>query len=520
MATSLYKKVGLASLIMSASILASRIIGLVREMVIAHVGGATGIVDAYQVSFVIPEILNHVVASGFLSITFIPIFANYLAQGREDEGWRVFSIVMTHFGLLLLVLIGVAVIFADGLVTLLAPGLTEAPLKAAAVRMTRVIIPAQFFFFTGGLFTAVQFAKERFALPALAPLVYNLGIIIGGLALGPLIGMEAFSWGVLVGAFVGNFALQFIGARRVGMPLYVNLDWRHPALRTYIKLTLPLMLGLTMMFSTEIFLKFFGSYLDRGGIAGLNYGLRIMLMLVAFFGQAVGVASFPYLARLAAEKKITDMARLLDDTLRYLTLVIPLAVCVMVLRREVVAVLFQHGRFDAAATEMTAGLLVYLLLGAFAFAAQTVVVRGFYALQNTLFPAIFSTLGVIVSLPFFIAGTHFLGTQGVALAISISATLQVFLLYGLWNRRIANPHGWQLIRFIGKVTLITIPLGVLCECLRIDLSIFLSGSLIGSLTMIAVISVIFGAMFIAAAYAFKINELRHVVGVLKSRIRR
>ena len=245
-----------------------------------------------------------------------------------------------------------------------------------------------------------------------------------------------------------------------------------------------------------------------------------MLMLVAFFGQAVGVASFPYLARLAAEKKRSDMVRLLDDTLRYLTLVIPLAVCVMVLRREVVVVLFQHGRFDAAATEMTAGLLVFLLLGAFAFAAQTVVVRGFYALQNTLFPAIFSTLGVIVSVPFYVAGTHFMGAKGVALAISISATLQVFLLYGLWNRRIANPRGWQVIRFIGKVTLITIPLGVLCERLRIDLTGFLSSSLISSLVMIAVISVIFGAMFIAAAYAFKLQELSYVVGLLRSRIRR
>jgi putative peptidoglycan lipid II flippase len=280
------------------------------------------------------------------------------------------------------------------------------------------------------------------------------------------------------------------------------------------------MLGLTMMFSTEIFLKFFGSYLNRGAIAGLNFGLRIMLMLVAFFGQAVGVASFPYLARLAAEDKIADMVRLLDDSLRYLALVIPLAVCVMVLRREVVAVLFEHGRFDAAATEMTAGLLVYLLFGAFAFAAQTVVVRGFYALQNTLFPAIFSTVGVVLSLPFFIAGTYFMGAKGVALAISISATLQVFLLYGLWNRRVANPQGGQLIRFIGKVTLITIPLGVLCERLRIDLANFIGSDLAGSLTMIVVISVIFGAMFVAAAYAFNLREVRQVVGLLLNRQRR
>jgi putative peptidoglycan lipid II flippase len=173
MPSSLTKKVGIAALIMMASVLLSRVIGLLRNMVIGYIGGASGAVDAYQVAFIIPEILNHVVASGFLSVTFIPIFSNYLVQNKEAEGWKVFSLIVTTFGAMLIVLIGIAFIFAPQLVALTAPGLKDTAQIASAVRMTRIILPAQLFFFLGGMLMAVQFTKERFKLPALAPLIYT-----------------------------------------------------------------------------------------------------------------------------------------------------------------------------------------------------------------------------------------------------------------------------------------------------------------------------------------------------------
>jgi putative peptidoglycan lipid II flippase len=170
---SLYKKVGIASLIMMSSVLLSRVIGLLREVVIAYAGGARAEVDAYQMAFVLPEILNHVVATGFLSITFIPIFSRYLVKEREEEGWKVFSLILTSFGTLLLILILMASLWADHLVGLVAPGLHDPTTRSLAVKMTRIVLPAQFFFFAGGLFMAVQFAKEHFFLPALAPLLLD-----------------------------------------------------------------------------------------------------------------------------------------------------------------------------------------------------------------------------------------------------------------------------------------------------------------------------------------------------------
>jgi putative peptidoglycan lipid II flippase len=142
---------------------------------------------------ILPEILNHVVATGFLSVTFIPLYTRRLIQRGQAEADRVFSILLCVFGSLVLAGAGFAAAFAPELVTWAAPGLEDPEAQALAARMTRIILPAQIFFFAGGLLTAVQFARERFLVPALAPLIYNLGIIAGGLLLGPWLGVEGFA---------------------------------------------------------------------------------------------------------------------------------------------------------------------------------------------------------------------------------------------------------------------------------------------------------------------------------------
>jgi putative peptidoglycan lipid II flippase len=505
----LWRKIGIASAIMMASIFLSRVMGLVREMVIAGVAGADAAVDAYRVAFIVPEILNHILASGFLSVTFIPIFNRYLAEQRPQEGWRVFSLVLTVFGSFLVALIVVVEIYTPALVGLLAPGRTDPEFLALAVRMTRIILPAQFFFFAGGLLVAVQFAREQFFVPALAPLIYNLGIILGGLLLSSRMGMEGFAWGVLGGALVGNFTIQIWGARRVGMRFKPRWDWRHADLWQYVRLTLPLMFGLTMMFSTELFTKFFGSYLPPGSIAWIEYAMRIMLMLVAFFGQAVGVASYPFMARMAAEGRLADMNQLLNDTLRYLCIVMPFAVLIIVLREEVVRLLYMRGEFTRTDVLMTAPVLGYLMLGAVAFASQTVVNRGFYAMQNTLLPAAYGTLAVVVSIPLYYWGLNGLGLKGVGLAVSISALLQVAIIYAIWNRRSGNTGSGDVYRFFLKMVLLSIPLaGLLIALRRWIISAVDPHSLYGALVTATVVGSAFLLLLLILGYGFRIREIQ------------
>jgi putative peptidoglycan lipid II flippase len=515
MTRSLTKKVGIASLIMMASVLLSRVIGLFREMVIALIGGAGASVDAYQVAFVIPEILNHIVASGFMSVTFIPIFSRYLSANREDDGWKVFSIILNCFGCFLGVLIIVAVALTPQLIALIAPGLKNPSTISCAVRMTRIILPAQLFFFVGGLLMAVQFSKERFLIPALAPLLYNLGIISGGIILGPWIGVEGFAWGVLIGAFTGNLFIQFFGVSKTGFKYFFIFDLGHPDLRKYIFLTLPLMVGLTMTFSTEFFFRLFGSYLPEGSIAVLNFGLRIMLILVGLFGQAVGTASFPFMARLVAENKLNEMNRLVNQTLRFLALVIPFSVLLMVLRSEVVRMIFQRGKFDAAATALTAEVLMYLLVGAFAFAAYTIVVRGYFACQNTLFPALYGTIVVLLSIPLYLLGMNFLGVRGVALAVSLSGTFQVTVLYALWNKRSNNTGSRRVYFFYVKIMCFSAVLGIFLAWFKSSALFWIaSATFQGSLMVSLLTGAVFLVILLTAGYGLKIKEVTELVNRL------
>ncbi|HSO20511.1 MAG TPA: murein biosynthesis integral membrane protein MurJ [Desulfosarcina sp.] len=505
--------IGAATLIMMASIFLSRLTGVAREMVLAALAGAGTAVDAYRVAFVLPEILNHILASGFLSVTFIPIFSRYLAEGRDDAGWHTFSNILTIFGAVLAVLIAVGMVLAPVVVPFLAAGRQDPHFIDLAVRMTRITLPAQFFFFAGGVLMAVQYARSRFLFPALAPLIYNLGIIGGGWLLSDRLGVEGFCWGALAGAAVGSFMIQIVGARRAGMRFRPVFDLRHRDLRRYVLLTLPLMIGLTMVFSTELFSKFFGSFLPAGAIAWIDYAMRVMLILVGFFGQAVGVASYPYMARLAVEGRFAELNGVINTVLRYLSVVIPLSILVVVLRHEIVRVLFERGRFTPEDTAMTALTLACLMAGAIAFVSQTVVNRGFYATQNTLLPTVFGTIAVLASLPVYWVGMKLMGVAGVGLAISASALIQTLLLYSVWNRRSGNTGAGGVYRAYLKAILAGPLLGAALWLAHRFLATRLeAATLIADLTVIAAVSGIFVLLTALWGRLFNVESVQFLIG--------
>jgi putative peptidoglycan lipid II flippase len=369
------------------------------------------------------------------------------------------------------------------------------------------------------MFMAVQFAKEHFLIPALTPLVYNLGIILGGVVLYQKIGIMGFSWGALTGAFIGSFFIQYLGAHKIGMRYRFRIELRHPDLKRYTILTLPLILGLTMLFSTEVFSKYFGSYLPPGGISWIDFAMRILMVLVGFFGQAVGVASYPFLAKLAAEKRLDEMNRILSAGMRYLALMIPMSVLVWVLRSEIVRVLFQRGNFTGLDSQMTALALSGMLIGATAFAVQTLVNRGFYAVGNTLLPAIFNTLTTAVAIPLYWIGLKTMGILGIGLAISLAALIQVIVVYGVWNKSSRNQNSRTVYRFYGKMVALSLPLGLVLWAahrlilLWIDVSTFAAG-----IGVIVILGMLFTVLMGLAARLFNINEIQSLTAKLKAKL--
>jgi putative peptidoglycan lipid II flippase len=221
-----------------------------------------------------------------------------------------------------------------------------------------------------------------------------------------------------------------------------------------------------------------------------------MMILAGFFGQAIGMAVYPFMARLIAENKISESNTLLNNILRLIALVIPFSVLMMVLRHEIILILFQHGKFDAAATELTSQLLVFFLIGVFAFSAQTVVVRGYYATGNTLFPAVFMTAAVLLSVPIYFYAMHTMGAGGIAIAVSLSAIFQVILLYGLWNKRSENKGSHMVYFFYIKIIVISMGIGVFLEWFKSKvLGNIDSATFTGSIAVLAITGALFLFLF-------------------------
>lgn len=446
------KAIRAATLLWMASVLLSRVMGFLREIVIARQVGANAETDVYFAAFTLPDFVNYLLAGGALSITFIPIFSKYLAEGNEEEGWKVFSQVTSFLAVVLTVILGVAFVFAPELTPLLAKGFSPEQ-QEKLVYLTRILLPAQLFLFEGFLLSAVQMAKGEHRLPALSPLLYNGFTILGGLILGGSLGMEGFAWGVLAGAILGSFGLQVMGARRVGMRWRFTLDVSHPGFRQYFKLSLPIMLGQSLVVWDEWLTRYYGSFLTAATISWLNYGRKLAMVPQAVFGQAAGAASYPYLARKAAEGQVLEVWSALLGALRStLVMAVGTQVLLTVVAYELCEVLFRSQQFGPTDVAATASTLIFFSLGIAGWSAQGLLARGFYAFQDTLTPTLLGTMMTVLSAPLYsVLGQH-LAHSGLALGSSLAITVYATMLWMLLRRKVgqaALEHGQSGVALAG-----------------------------------------------------------------------
>jgi putative peptidoglycan lipid II flippase len=426
---------GWAALIMGVSVLLSRFMGLIRDKVISYLYGASGESDLYFVAFVIPDFINYLLAGAYFSITLIPLLSAYFEKDEED-GWRFFSTVFTWIALLIFSLTALAMAFAPRLAHLAAPGLTEEALARLAVFL-RIVLPAQICFLLGSCITAVLYLRKQFLIPALTPLIYNFMIILGGILLRSR-GMEGFCWGVLAGAFLGNFVLPCLGAR-FGHGLRLHFSLYHPGLKRFFLLALPLMLGQSLVVLDEQLVRVFGSMAGIGAISWLNYARRIMLVPVGVVAQAAGVASYPFLADLLAKNDFSKFHQTLNTALRgTLTLLVPLSIWMMAVSEPTIRLIFQQGHFGPSDTLQTSQLLLIMLVAVFCWGFQQVLGRGYYARQDTLTPAVIGTATTVLSVPIYYFATLHFGAVGVALASSIAVGLYTGFLGFWWRRRFGS----------------------------------------------------------------------------------
>ncbi len=452
MTASLHRRIVQSAGIVMASVLVSRVLGFLRDWTVAHQIGSNAATDAYYAAFTLPDFLNYLVAGGSLSLTFIPVFSKYAAEGNEDEGWKVFSTVITVMGLSLsaLVLFGIAI--APRLIPIIAPGFDPGQ-KAQVIFLTRLMLPAQVCFYLGSIFTAVQYAKGQFVVSSLAPIIYNLGIILGGVLLSPRLGITGFSVGVLGGAFAGNFLLQIYGASRAGAKFTPNLDVFHQGFKLFLKLSVPIMLALSLVFADDWIIRWFGSYLQPASITWMSYAKTLMRVPLGVVGQAIGVASFPILAQLYSEKKLDQMNNTLNSTLKgTILLLVPIGAITMAISQPLVHLIFSHTRMTGADLDATGSTLVYFSIGMFAWGVQNILARGFYATHDTLTPAVSGTLLMLLNLPVYWLLVRYSQHLGLALASSTGIVVYMAVLFVLLARRTQNREAGALVTFFVKMS--------------------------------------------------------------------
>ncbi|MCF8054777.1 MAG: murein biosynthesis integral membrane protein MurJ [Deltaproteobacteria bacterium] len=423
--------VGFATLI-------SRAFGYVRDMVIAFFFGAGWVTDAFFVAFRIPNMLRRLVAEGSLTVSFIPVFTDYLSNKSKKEALELANIVFCLLSILLVFIVVVGIVFSPIIVRLIAPGFGDYPAQfALTVFLNRLMFPYILFVSLVALAMGILNSFKHFYAPAMSPILLNISIILAAYLLRDLFTepIIALAIGVLVGGVL-QLAMQFPYLIKFGFRPRLDFNIKHPGIRRILMLMLPTTLG-AAVYQINVFIgTLLASFLPKGSVSYLYYSDRIVEMPLGVFGIALGTAILPSLSRQVAQGRIDEMQKTLSfslNTLFFLT--IPAMVGLILLREPIVAVLFGRGEFSPLAVTKTADALLCYSLGLWAFASVRIVSSGFFALSDAQTPMKAAIIAMVFNVVFSLILMIPLQHVGIALATSIASAINVlFLGVVLWRR--------------------------------------------------------------------------------------
>jgi len=408
--------------------------GLVRVKYIALVFGRGMEADAFNAAFVLPDMLSYFLVGGAASITFVTILTRYRDQGREADGERSLSVILTSMALVLGVAVLIAELAAPWFVRAWFPGF-EGAKADLCVKLTRILLPAQLCFFAGGVFGAVLLVRKQFYAQAVTPLIYNLGTIVGGVLLARRIGVSSLAIGTVAGAIIGPFLINAVGAWRAGTRYRPILDWQDEGFREWVRLSIPLMVGVSLVTADNWIISHFASA-SSGGVSVMTYAKQLFTAPMAVLAQAAGAASMPFFAKLWSQDKRYDFAvEVADSVSRVVALGLLAASGMIAVAPALVDLVLRGGAYKSVDTAQTATYFALFSISLFLWSAQSIYARAFYAAGNTLAPMIAGTIVTLVSLPIYAAMFRLQGTAGLAVASDIGIAMQTLSLAVLLHRR-------------------------------------------------------------------------------------
>ena len=460
-----------AATIVMVAFVASRVLGLVREAVIGARFGTLDEYGAYLAAFRIPDLIFNLIAGGALASAFLPTFTTFLTREDHENGWRLASAVANWLMIVLGVVSLLAAIFAPSLVGyFIAPGF-EPELVQLTAQLMRLMLISTVIFSLSGLMMSILNAYEHFLMPAIAPVMYNVGILFGALVLAPYVGIFGLAWGVVIGA-TGHAVVQLPILFRYGARYSLILGrgdvmlWG--SVRNVAKLMGPRVLGAAIVQLMFLANTIIASFYDPSVLAALNYAWIVMLLPNGIFASSIATAIFPTFSKMAAVGNKKGMRAGLTQTLRALLfVVVPSAVGLVMLRVPIIQLLFERGQFTHETTIAVAWALGLYGLGLIAHSLIEIISRAYFALQDTFTPVIIGAGAMITNIglsllliPLIGDDTSFTtGPQGaLALANTIASTAEVFLLLWLLRPKLG---GIEAVKLLDSTTRLIIAAGAM-----------------------------------------------------------
>jgi len=442
----------------------SRVLGFVRDMVLAKLFGATPAADAFFVAYRIPNLLRELFAEGSMSAAFIPVFTEYHTLKSKQDAWELASAAFTT---LLTIVTGITILGilgAAGIVWLLAPGFHDDPTRLEMTTLlTRMMFPYLIFISLAALAMGILNSLRAFAAPAFSPVFFNLFIIGCSLFLAPT--MREPILGVAIGVVAGGaaqFAMQLPGLKLRGMLFGFTFNPGHPGVQKIGRLMIPSLLGLSVTQINITVSTILGSFFS-GGPTYLFYGMRLIQFPLGIFGVALATAILPTLSAQAARGALDELRTTLGFGLRMiLFIILPAMVGLILLRTPIVHLFFEHGTFTAHDTAETSFAVLCYALGLWAFGGVRIIVSAFYSLKDTTTPAVSAAIAVVANILFSLVLMSPLGAAGLALATALAAMVNGGILVVVLNRRLGGVEWKSVIRSAGRVLVACVPIVMAC----------------------------------------------------------
>ncbi|MDQ5976599.1 MAG: putative lipid flippase MurJ [Patescibacteria group bacterium] len=458
--------IGMAAFIISLAGIASRFLGFLRDRLLAARFGAGDTLDAYYAAFRLPDLFYSLIVLGALSAAFLPVFTELRSRGKESEARALASDVLWWLILALGGICLLGMIFADSVVTAVAPGFVGEK-RELTIGLTRIMLFSPLFLAVSAVLSGVLMSSHRFIAYSLAPIFYNVGIIFGILALVPFFGARGLGWGVVVGSLLHMLtqwpAFTMVGWRSRFRPI---TSFRNPVLRRVVRLMIPRSLSMGVNQVSLLVMTGFASLLVSGSLAAFTLANNIQSVALGIFGVAFSVAVFPALSAAAAEHKERVFFTLLADTTRrILFFVLPLSALMIVFRAQFVRVILGSGQFNWEDTIVTFNILALLSVSLFAQSLIPLFSRGFFALQNTRIPLLIACgAGILhIFLLIILWQSSYFSIEMLALVFSCVTIVNFGLLYFMLKRRSSYWDDTRMLIPALKIVLAAVLAGVLAQ---------------------------------------------------------